>query len=598
MAPAMTVPATMATGGDAAVGHSRPPLVYPLAAPARACKDPPWLQLLIEAGANRIRHRNRTSLLEHLTATERILGAWGQPALIRSAGGLHSIYGTEFFRTKLIDHAARDKVAAHVGAAVERLAFLFCTINRADLFTAVGDGIPAATMRLDGEFLTPDEMAALVLMHMANLLEQATVNSPEPWLWRLLAWGRLLRPARDVVPPFIALCPELTDRHEAALQTAYLQALADLQSGNVTAADQGLAFARTLCRGLPEPWLWSAATQLRAGNFSRAAEYAALAKRLSASWGSTWDKRLSLSQARQFATDLQHLAVQGSGTDLPWADLHDQAGFAAAAQQVAPALTAENIDAENMSGRVLDHQMNEQMSLPPRFSAYLAAVLAKRGRRMPRYPGLAATPWHDADAFPIVTALEQSFDKIREEVLGISTFQIESEPIERTGLWEVAFLYECGLRNRDICGQCPTLAAVIDAFPTVQTLAGLAYVSRLAPGTSIKPHRANSTIRLRCHLAIKVPAAGSGICVDGEARTWEEGKCLVFDDCFSHHAWNHGDQERIVVVIDLWHPGLEPQEIQLLAQLHRHIENQANWLTRYRSSNAKARLQADELRVT
>jgi aspartate beta-hydroxylase len=34
----------------------------------------------------------------------------------------------------------------------------------------------------------------------------------------------------------------------------------------------------------------------------------------------------------------------------------------------------------------------------------------------------------------------------------------------------------------------------------------------------------------------------------------------VFDDSFEHEAWNKGARERIVLIVDIWHPDLTPRE--------------------------------------
>jgi aspartate beta-hydroxylase len=34
----------------------------------------------------------------------------------------------------------------------------------------------------------------------------------------------------------------------------------------------------------------------------------------------------------------------------------------------------------------------------------------------------------------------------------------------------------------------------------------------------------------------------------------------VFDDSFEHEAWNEGAGERIVLIVDIWHPDLTPSE--------------------------------------
>jgi aspartyl/asparaginyl beta-hydroxylase (cupin superfamily) len=62
----------------------------------------------------------------------------------------------------------------------------------------------------------------------------------------------------------------------------------------------------------------------------------------------------------------------------------------------------------------------------------------------------------------------------------------------------------------------------------------------------------------------------------------------VFDDCFEHEAWNHTDEDRLVLIVDLWHPGLSPTEMTLLEGLHNHMSAHARRLSRYWSANAEA----------
>jgi aspartate beta-hydroxylase len=44
--------------------------------------------------------------------------------------------------------------------------------------------------------------------------------------------------------------------------------------------------------------------------------------------------------------------------------------------------------------------------------------------------------------------------------------------------------------------------------------------------------------------------------VSSEVVSWQEGKCLVFDDSFEHEVWNKSDCERVVLLIQFWHPDL------------------------------------------
>lgn len=45
-----------------------------------------------------------------------------------------------------------------------------------------------------------------------------------------------------------------------------------------------------------------------------------------------------------------------------------------------------------------------------------------------------------------------------------------------------------------------------------------------------------------------------------QAREWKEGECIVFDDSWEHEVWHKGDVDRVVLLINFWHPELPPDE--------------------------------------
>lgn len=87
--------------------------------------------------------------------------------------------------------------------------------------------------------------------------------------------------------------------------------------------------------------------------------------------------------------------------------------------------------------------------------------------------------------------------------------------------------------------------------------------SRLNAGTEIKPH-SGFTGRpygaLAFHMGLVIPADEScGFQCFNEVHVWRNpGDMIVFDDTFTHAAWNrHSDAVRIVLYIDF---ALDPQE--------------------------------------
>ena len=219
----------------------------------------------------------------------------------------------------------------------------------------------------------------------------------------------------------------------------------------------------------------------------------------------------------------------------------------------------------------------------------LADATTPHGRLL--YPDLDRRPWWEPAASAVAVELESHFQEIRDEILALdpSRFAPESERIPRTGDWDVVFFYERGRRHDEVCKACPATTRVIEGDGAMRTAAGLIYVSRMRPGTHIQPHRGPTNLRVRCHLGISVPDGDCAIRVEDQARHWGEGQCLVFDDSFEHEAWNLATQDRIVLIVDLWHPGLSSAEVHLLSGLHRYASAYARRLDRYWAANAAAR---------
>jgi len=83
---------------------------------------------LVALGVATQPHSGRT-FIEHLDGTYRLLQPHGET--IALAGALHSIYGTQYYKPRATP--TREQVRALVGAEVEQLAYLFCTLDRKTL---------------------------------------------------------------------------------------------------------------------------------------------------------------------------------------------------------------------------------------------------------------------------------------------------------------------------------------------------------------------------------------------------------------------------------------------------------------------------------
>ncbi|MBV9414364.1 MAG: aspartyl/asparaginyl beta-hydroxylase domain-containing protein [Solirubrobacterales bacterium] len=501
------------------------------------------------------------------------------------------MYGTDAYERRLLDADRRAALARIAGDRAERLAYLFCVTPRRPLLAGTHRWARDLPMRVTGgergagnSAPTADELDALVLLHMANLAEQASAGdgSPGRWLVRVRDLAELLLDGEAIVPPaFIAQLAVLSDADESRARIAYLEAVCEERE---EARVDGLSLAAACCPVVPEPCVWLAFMSRRRGDHHAARSWASEARKRLAGLGTPWDKRLTFDRWLATIDTLEH--SPNLDPTLPSRALtHPQALFEAVVPRGAHAHQASRAGATGVSVRP-DPRAGRR-----RFYRYIEALADSAGSRAGAvYPDLEARPWHDASEFPIVGYLESNYPAIRDEILALDAtrFHRESEHIDRTGDWDVVFLYERGRRRDEACRACPVTTHGIEAYPTMRTPGGLIYVSRMRPMTHITPHRGPTNLRLRCHLAIKVPTGDCAIRVGDETRRWREGRCLVFDDFLMHEAWNRTDEDRVVLIVDLWHPGLSDTEVMLLAALHNYTYLHAERLGRYWSANAAA----------
>ena len=183
-----------------------------------------------------------------------------------------------------------------------------------------------------------------------------------------------------------------------------------------------------------------------------------------------------------------------------------------------------------------------------------------------------------------VRVLEENFPAIRQEALAVAAgsggWKDDAEgltvPDEQCAAgdgvgWSKFVFWRWSYPNQTNLDRCPVTAAVLrrssgglDALANgpVSHVQGMAEFSRLLPGTVVKPHTGRTNTRLRIHLPLVVPPGDLGIEVAGEARRWQEGRCLAFDDSFTHRAWHRGTSSsaRLVLIVDIWAPGLASWE--------------------------------------
>lgn len=101
--------------------------------------------------------------------------------------------------------------------------------------------------------------------------------------------------------------------------------------------------------------------------------------------------------------------------------------------------------------------------------------------------------------------------------------------------------------------------------------------SRLQPQTHIKPHCGPTNLRWTAHLGLVIPTNNSNnnktisesdsaedclssspcrIRIGNKWTSWSVGKVLLFDDSFEHEVRNDTNEDRVVLLIRVWHPEL------------------------------------------
>jgi len=98
------------------------------------------------------------------------------------------------------------------------------------------------------------------------------------------------------------------------------------------------------------------------------------------------------------------------------------------------------------------------------------------------------------------------------------------------------------------------------------------FFSTMKPKTSIKAHYGATNLKLRCHFPLFVPEEAY-LRVASDPRPWQEGKMIVFDDSYEHEAANLSEtQERVILLIDVWHPDLHQAEINEIQGMFSKLE--------------------------
>jgi ornithine lipid ester-linked acyl 2-hydroxylase len=197
-----------------------------------------------------------------------------------------------------------------------------------------------------------------------------------------------------------------------------------------------------------------------------------------------------------------------------------------------------------------------------------------------RRPFPGNEPWYfEVQDIPWAVNLENNWDMFRQEIIDfikekdnkfIST-AIFYESINDTKSWTAIMSLFWGMKvSNELNKKCPQLAGLLKQIPGLVSVT----ISRLSPHSTIAEHEGDTNGIMRCHFGIEIPGGlpECGFKVNGESRSWEDGKCLVFNDAYRHSAWNNTDKRRIIIIMDIIRPEfMGKKKIICTSILARHV---------------------------
>jgi len=202
-------------------------------------------------------------------------------------------------------------------------------------------------------------------------------------------------------------------------------------------------------------------------------------------------------------------------------------------------------------------------------------------------PSLRALHVWPREALPWLADVEARHGEILEELIaargaeGASGFQPYRDPVSAStadraakdgigaegvdsGAWNVMYLYLNHKRFEENCERFPaTIRAINEVFPRQYSHA---FFSALTPGAHIVKHHGPSNRMLRVWLPI-CGLDGFRLRVGDTIVRPNAGEAFAWDHSFEHEAWHEGNETRVVLIVDIWHPDLSPAEIKFLGTL-------------------------------
>ncbi len=192
-------------------------------------------------------------------------------------------------------------------------------------------------------------------------------------------------------------------------------------------------------------------------------------------------------------------------------------------------------------------------------------------------PGLRAKPWWHAEDDPeierIQKALANASDTIRKE------YQEAEKKAEITHRYRAARRYgetaENAWKGYQISNIMGLRENAKQRFPeTSRVIESLGFrvlaadFLSMEAGSRLPIHTDGTNLIIACHLGIN-GAEHCALSVMAKHEDIYPGKIVFFDQSFPHTAWNHGNRQRVVLLLSLIHPDISEKEFMIVKEFIR-----------------------------
>ena len=167
--------------------------------------------------------------------------------------------------------------------------------------------------------------------------------------------------------------------------------------------------------------------------------------------------------------------------------------------------------------------------------------------------------FYPSENFSWTEKIESNWLEIRGELEAHLTSNTRFEPttaknqyVNNHGAWKTMPLITWGVEFHKNIKCFPITTNILSQIPGLVS----ASFNLLENGSEIKQHFGETNASVRVHLGLNIPGVlpEVGIKVNGTSCSWEEGKVLMFCDGFEHSAWNHSNQDRYILLLDVIRP--------------------------------------------